>query len=306
MLKSNFLNHLTGLSAMKRTILSALLFILSFSLQTNAGLFDDRFPSPRVAAMGGAGVSTEYSVWSAYYNPAGLSRLERLQMGAAYLRLYNLNFFKNFFGGVAYPLPKKYGTLSLNFQYFGVDYEGENLSGEYTFALSHGFYLLKDIHSSLAFGYSLKGYHWTLGTSVGGINLGSATTFGLDVGFQASVYSRTYIGVYFLNLNAPQVGQSVKHDLPQRIVAGISYQPYDGVSTSLDFNRLIGSENTEAWGGAEFRVFEYIFLRFGGTTSPNRFSAGVGFKIQDFNVDYGLRTHSELGETHSFGVMYSF
>lgn len=294
---------------MKNTlkILAPLILLgIILPLQVYGGLFDDRFPSPRIAAMGGAGVSIENSVWSAYYNPAGLSSLANAQAGASYIRLYNMNFFKNFFGGIAYPLPEKYGTLSLNFQYFGVDYEGENLSGEYTFSLSHGFYLLKDIHSTLALGYSLKGYHWNLGTSVEGVKLGSATALGIDVGLMASVYSRTYIGVYLLNLNSPQVGQFTKYDLPQRVVAGISYQPYDGVTTSLDFNHLIGQEETEVWGGAEFQVFQYIFLRFGGTTNPNRFSAGLGLNVSNFSIDYGLRTHSELGETHSMGLMYSF
>ena len=220
--------------------LLALLFLTS--LPANAGLFDDRFPSPRIMAMGGAGVAVGDGVWSPYYNPAGLSSLEKIQIGGAYQRLYNLKFFKNFFGAAAYPLPQKYGTLSLGVQYFGVDYEGESLSGEYTLSLSHGFYLLKDIHSSLAFGYSLKAYNWDLGTSVGGTELGSTTVMGVDVGFQASVYSRTFVGIYFLNINAPQVGEVAKYDLPQRFVAGVSYQPYDGVTTSLDLNRLAGQE----------------------------------------------------------------
>jgi hypothetical protein len=283
-----------------------LLAVATLPLQVYGGLFDDRFPSARIAGMGGAGVAAENTVWAAYYNPAGLSRLQNPQLGASYIRLYNMKFFKNFFGAAAYPLPKRYGTLSVNFQYFGVDYEGENLSGEYTFAVSHGFYLLKDINSSLAFGYSLKGYHWNLGTSVEGAELGSTSTFGIDVGLQASVYSRTYIGVYVLNINSPQVGQFTKYDLPRRVVAGIAYQPYDGVTTSLDFNHLIGYRETEVWGGAEFNVFKYIFLRFGGTTNPNRFSAGVGLRVSNLMIDYGMRTHSELGETHSMGLMYSF
>lgn len=277
-------------------------FLCSSSLQ--AGLFDDRFPSARVMGMGGAGVASAEGLWASYYNPAALSQARNIQLGSSYQRLFNLNFFKNYFAAGVYPLPEKYGALSLSFQYFGVDYQGENLSGEYTFALSHGFNLLEDINSSLSFGYTLKAYYWTLGTSVEGLDLGSSATFGVDVGLRASVYSRTSIGVYFLNLNAPQIGEFTQYDLPQRIVAGISYQPYDGVTTSLDFNRLVGANDLEAWGGAEFQVFQYIYLRFGGTTNPNRFSFGVGVNASHFNLDYSLRTHSELGETHLVGLSY--
>ncbi len=290
---------------MKKSTLSIIIALLFYG-NLFAGLFDDRFPSPKISAMGGSGVAIGSGVWASYYNPAALSQLSNIQVGSAYVRPFNLTFFNNFFGAGAYPLPKKYGTLSLSFQYFGVDYEGQNLSGEYTFALSHGFYLLNDINSSLAFGYSLKGYYWTLGTSVEGVNLGSSTTVGIDVGFQASVYSRTFVGVYFLNINAPQVGDITKHDLPQRIVAGLAYQPYNGVTTTLDFNRSLDADETEVWGGAEFQMFDMLMLRFGGTTNPNRFTAGLGLNMNKFSIDYALRTHSELGETHTFGLVYGF
>lgn len=283
-----------------------LIFILSASIQIFAGLFEDRYPSPKATAMGGAGTAVNGDVWASYYNPANLSGLERIKVGTSYLRLFNLSFFKNFFGAVAYPLPQKYGTASFSVQYFGVDYEEKNLNGEFTFALSHGFYLLKDIHSSLAAGYSIKAYHWDLGESRQFGDLGSSTTLGIDLGLQASIYSRTYLGVYFLNINTPQVGDVVKHDLPQRIVVGIGYQPYDGVTTSLDFNRVIGVGDMQLWGGAEFNVFQNLFLRFGGTTNPNRLTAGLGIEYAQFKIDYALMTHNELGETHQFGLIVSF
>lgn len=286
------------------TIFLALLMVVAFVSPASAGLFDDRYPSPRVLAMGGAGVATANTVWASYYNPSGLSRLSNFQVGSSYMRLYNLEFFNNIFGAAALPINTRYGGVSVSFQHFGVDYRGESVSGETTIAISHGFYLLNDIQSSLALGYSLKSYHLNFGTSVDGLELGSAMTYGIDVGLQASVYSRTHIGLYFLNINNPQVGEGVKHDLPQRIVAGIAYQPYDGVTTTFDLNRLLGADDMEFWGGAEFDIIKFLTFRFGGTTNPGRFSAGVGIKIEKLSIDYGMRTHSELGETHSIGIRY--
>lgn len=273
---------------------------------SQAGLFDDRYPSARATAMGGSAVAVANDVWAAYYNPAGLAQINQIEVGTSYLRLFNVSFFSNFFGSAVYPLPRKYGTASWSFQYFGVNYKNENISGEYTVSFSHGVYLLKDIHSSLALGYSLKAYHWTLGESLEWGNLGHSTSFGIDVGLLASVYTRTYLGVYFLNLNNPQIGAYTKHDLPQRIVVGLSYQPYDGVTTSLDFNRLIGVGDMQLWGGAEFQVLSNLDLRFGATTNPNRFSAGLGIQVAQFVLDYALLTHSELGETHQIGLMIKF
>lgn len=288
-------------------VIAVTLMIKLLSVQpAQAGLFDDRLPSARFTAMGGAGVAVANDVWAAYYNPAGLSRVDRIQVGTSYTRLFNVSFLRNFFGAATLPISQKYGTLSLTLQYFGVNYKESNLSGEYTLALSHGFYLLKDIHSSLAIGYSLKAYHWRLGESLTFGDLGSATTVGVDVGLMASVYSRTYLGIYFLNLNTPQIGAYQQHDLPRRVVVGLAYQPYDGVTTSLDFNRTIGTGETQLWGGAEFQVFNNLFLRFGGTTNPSRFSAGIGLQFAQFQLDYGLLTHSELGETHQIGFRVGF
>jgi hypothetical protein len=286
--------------------LTLLIFLLVFNQTSVAGLFDDRYPSARATAMGGSGVAVANDLWAAYYNPAGLPQLEKVSIGTSYLRLFNVSFLSNFFGVVNYPLPGKYGTASVNFQYFGVNYKDQNLSGEYTFAFSHGFYLLKDIHSSLSFGYSVKGYHWSLGESLEWGSLGSATTFGLDVGLLASIYTRTFIGVYLLNINTPQIGAYTKHDLPQRVVVGLAYQPYDGVTTSIDFNRTIGRGEMQVWGGAEFRILSRLDLRFGATTNPNRFSAGLGLHIAQFILDYALLTHSELGESHQIGLGIEF
>lgn len=290
---------------MKRPILWLSLICLLGVLwgQGGAGVFDDRFPSARSTGMGGTGVALSNDVWAAYYNPASLSLLEKPMFGSSYLRLFNASFLRNFFVAGAYPLPRRYGTVSLSVQYFGVNYQGRDLSSEYTFSLSHGFYLIKDIHTSLAFGYSLKLYYWNLGQSLQFGDLGSSSTFGLDLGFQASVYNRTYVGVYVLNVNAPQIGEVAKNDLPQRVVVGVAYHPYDGVTTSLNFNRLIGSEKNQVWAGAEFNVFRYLFLRFGGTSNPNRFSTGLGIRYGKIQLDYALLTHSELGETHQLGFM---
>ena len=98
-----------------------LFFLIVFAPESNAGLFDDRFPSARATAMGGSGVAVANDLWAAYYNPAGLPQLEQISIGTSYLRLFNVSFLSNFFGVVNYPFPGKYGTASVTFQYFGVD-----------------------------------------------------------------------------------------------------------------------------------------------------------------------------------------
>ncbi len=231
---------------------------------------------------------------------------------------FGYSFFRNYFIIGAAGLPDEYGAISFSFQGFGVNYLGNELSTEYTAALSHGFYLMKDIHSSLSLGYNLKFYHWKLGESVGtwvdlpdwrgyylddGLSLGSASSYGIDIGAQASLYGRTFVGVYLLNINAPTIGANTRHDLPQRIVIGAAYKPQSGVTTSLSFNKAVGYD-TQIEGGFEFQIVEYFALRLGAGTNPNRFSGGFGINIEGINFDYALRTHPVLSETHLFGLSY--
>jgi hypothetical protein len=281
-----------------------LIILLAWVVNSQAGIFDERYPSARATAMSGSIVSIAHDVWAPYYNPAGLAHVERSAIGASYQMPYNLSFFNNYFISAVTPVPwGNYGTLAVSFQKFGVHYQGTDMSSEYTFSLSHGFSLMQDIHSSLGVGYNLKYYHWSLGESVGGIELGSGSTFGVDLGVQGSLYSRTFIGLYFLNINTPKIGAIRKHDLPQRIVAGIGYTPIDNMATTIAINKTIGKES-QVEAGFEFYVIPMLALRLGVSTAPNRFSGGFGFNYENIHFDYAIRTHPVLSETHQFGLSY--
>jgi hypothetical protein len=280
-----------------------IMIIILFISQTFAGVFDDRYPSARATAMSNAYVAVANDVWAGYFNPAGLAALRQYEFGFAIQRPFNLKFFRNGFLGVTFPLPGQFGTLGLLAETFYVDYNGNQLSVENTIELSHGFYLLNDTHSSLSIGYNLKYYYWDLGESVGGLELGSAGTFGVDLGLQASIYRRTYVGVYVYNINGPTIGSEVAHDLSKRIVIGAAYQPYTGLTTSLAIEKTIGFD-TQVQGGFEFFLVDWLAIRAGASTNPSRFSAGFGLLYSGFQLDYSFQTHDVLAETHKFGFIY--
>ncbi|MEJ2543829.1 MAG: hypothetical protein P8Y99_07150 [Calditrichaceae bacterium] len=285
-----------------RLIFLIMILILLMGI-VHAGVFDDRYPSARATAMSNAYVAVANDVWAGYSNPAGLAGLRQYEFGFAIQRPYNMKFFRNGFLGVSIPLPQKYGTVGLLAETFYVDYNGNQLSVENTIGLSHGFYLLNDIHSSLSIGYNLKYYYWDLGESVGGLELGSAGTFGVDLGLQASIYRRTQVGVYVYNINGPTIGSEVAHDLPKRIVIGAAYKPYTGLTTSLAIEKNIGFD-TQVMGGFEFFLVDWLAIRAGASTNPSRFSAGFGLQYSGFRLDYSFQTHDVLSETHKFGFIY--
>ncbi len=287
-------------------VLKLLIVSLLFLISTlYAGAFNDRYPSARAAGLSNAFTAVANDVWAAYYNPAGLAQNNYYSAGFAYQRIFNLSFLKSFFLAANVPLPEKYGTVAFSAERFGVDYEGDWMSSESTLMLSHGFYLLNDAHSSLSFGYNLKYFYWELPESVEGRKLGSAGTFGLDVGFMASVYHRTYLGVYVYNLNAPTFGVDTQQELPQRVSAGIAYRPVTELVTSFSLEKTVGLD-TQLMAGLEYRLIEYLSLRLGASTMPNRLSAGLSIYYAGFQIDYGFRNHPVLAETHQFSIIYNF
>ena len=60
-------------------IILILLFIICTTFQINAGLFDDRYPSAKATAMGGAGTAVGNDVWASYYNPAYLGAIDKMK-----------------------------------------------------------------------------------------------------------------------------------------------------------------------------------------------------------------------------------
>jgi len=187
---------------------------------------------------------------------------------------------------------------------FGVVYKSEDMSTETAFTFSHGRYIFKDYNSSLSIGYNVRLMRWSLGRSLQYGELGSASTLTLDVGFRATLYDRTMVGVYVTNLNNPEFGEINSHDLPRKVVIGFAYVPYSGVTTVFDIKKDIGKDQTQFWGGAEFELNKYFALRTGAMANPNRFTFGGGFTYEKFVLDYALITHPELAETHQFGIRY--
>ena len=279
--------------------------VLLFAIAGYGGAFDDRYPSARSAGMGNAFTAVANDAWAAFYNPAGLAQLGQYQAGIGYQRPFGLSFFNSVFGSAVMPLPGDYGTISVSIESFGVKYKGTTLSNETTAMLSHGFYLLNDIHTSLSIGYNLKFYHMSLGTSVEGAELGSGGTVGMDVGVMASIYKRTYLGLFVYNINNPRLGVETSEDLPRRVVVGAAYRPYTGLTTSISVDQSLGAE-MQVEAGFEFQLVEMLALRLGASSNPNRITAGLGLNFENFQLDYAFRSHPVLAETHMFSLLYSW
>lgn len=282
-------------------------FVVLFSVASAMGqmVSNPLPPVPAAMAVGGAYTAVAEGPAACFWNPAGLAYTKGTQGGFAYHQPWGLAFLTHLAGVVTSELPRKAGSAAISYQSLGTRSGGTSLSTEGELALSHGLLLQQDIHTALAIGYSFKLITWSLASSVAGnsgeVDLGTAATFGLDLGASAQVWDRLRLGGVMHNINHPQLGAFTKRDLPQMFSGGILYAPYRGVQTSFDIERVLGGE-TQFKGGINANVIEPLDLRFGIFTNPNAFTAGFGLHWRELVLDYAFVYHPILSPTHQVGL----
>jgi hypothetical protein len=266
-----------------------------------------------ISATGSSNIACIASAWSQLTNPAGLSRLSAIELVGGFHKPYGLAYYSSQVAVAAVPLGK-FGTVALGYQGSSTTYSGNSLSSETALSLSHGFYLQKDLFSTLAIGYTINLYQLDYGQSAGvsgdgsdGINLGSGTGIGVDLGIQGSLHERTWVGLYAKNINSPEMGSSLSaQNLPRSLAIGFGYEPYYGLTTSFMIFQKIGVDKTQYRAGLEYRLIPWLIIRTGVDTEPNRIGFGFGIEKWGILADYAFISHPILPETHQFSVGYTF
>ena len=280
---------------MKKIILLSLILIPCALL---LGVYDDYQSSARARGMGGAFVGVANDVNTIFFNTAGLADLGyEAKVGFAQLNGEKFSEYKTLALGA--KLPKWFGTLGVGVRMLDVDFEDTTLLGEQIFSLSHAITLQEDIHSTINFGYNVNYYN------LGFDDDDSDDAFGFDLGVTALLHTRTKLGFAITNLGKAKMGFENQIKLPSTMAMGLSYMPYDGVTTSLEVKKDF-AESTEFMGGVEARLFEPLYLRFGVHQNPATYSAGATFVVEGISLDYAFTYHSVLNPTHYLNLGYKF
>lgn len=276
--------------------------LLAATVRPASAAFEDIEVSPRLRAIGEAGTAVTRDVYAAMHNPASLAWSEDLAGAASYVEPFSLPFTSQ--GTVAghLPLPRGAGAIGFGVRTFGVRWRDVDLQNETTLSFAHGFRLMHDAQSELAFGWSVNLYSLSFGSSVTGLDPGRASTVGLGLGAVAVLRERTRVGFAVENANNPSIGDRDHQDLARRVTGGLAYSPYAGVTTLLDMNAELGSE-IEYRGGVEFEAAPFLWLRAGLCTEPNKFTAGFGLEVRGMHLDYGFTSGGGvLDDTHHVGL----
>ena len=264
--------------------------ILTFSFLNAAFEFD--YSGSRSDALANAYTSIAEGVEGVIFNPAATATLNGREISAYYNYLYSS------LGAGLKGLTLQYGPLKILNRKFAVSilrlsaqFDNETYA-ENTIVLSHGF----PVSSNLYAGFNLNIYHLQ-----NPMNLGNATTFGVDFGVLAKIYDRWSLGFSIHNLNNPRLtAQTGTEELPFWIQGGVSFR---GGRYSLTSFELRESKDypVRISIGEEVKVLEFAKLRAGLMSEGSlfRFTSGVGLKVRKFQFDYALWYNPDLPLTHT-------
>ncbi len=267
----------------------------------------------RALAMGGAyyGVSDDAS--AAYWNPSGLSLLQRKEVTVMQATLPSTAKYTYF----TYAHPTKKGsTFAISMTQFGasgfekvdVIYDANNepktiTSGgsfddkQQSMAFSWG----KSVTETLGFGLTIKQVTRALAGK-------SDSSRSMDVGIMKAVGPYYRVGLGLQNVFSMRTGETDDR-LPVVFMVGNSFRFFkDRLTLALDGNKPM-TGNMEARFGGEYWVSRWFAFRFGlmGIPDVQETDFGFGIKFKSFNLDVAQGIH-DLGAAAStrFSLTFRF
>lgn len=306
-----------------RSILSSLFII--FILASSIALGQDTYRfmnidmSARAAALGGSFSTNNDDVDVLFYNPAGMSFLEKNPVSFSFVKhLMDINLFSLAYS-TEFENIGRFGTAVkyINYGTFdGADEfgnkTGEFGAGELAFILGY----TNEFTENFYYGANAKVIYSSIEDK-------SSSAVGLDLGVNYEIPSQQLnLAATVLNLGT-QISSYIdtKEDLPLDITIGISKRLENlPVRLSLDFHQL-NKDRDELYQhlkgftlGAEFYLSEVFTLRFGYDNEARSdlkvgssagiagFNGGLGVKISEYIFNYGYSSMGSIGAMHRIGL----
>ena len=265
----------------------------------------------KAMGMGESQVAATDDLYASYWNPAGLTRLQKPQIAL----MHNEWFagINHEFVGFALPLGNV-GTVGASASYLsfgelqGRDRDGNETTVFRPYDLALILSYARGFGDSLAFGTNAKFLREQIADETG---TGIAFDFGGLYTFQEIPLS--------LGFNAQHVGPRVQFieeafGLPFTFRLGVAYRLWsEALMLTMDIIRP--SDNDVATGvGAAYTIGNILQLRtgykykIGGNDlgAMSGLTGGFGLTLRQFQIDYALVPFGVLGLTHRFSLVASF
>jgi|GEM_PF-316389 len=297
-------------------ILVLLVFLLSFRSAMAAGVgttgaaFLEINGSASAAGMGEAVTGYSQEIGSIYTNPAGLTTVKGMEASLMHMEWFQS--IRSEYVSFARPFPGL-GVIggSVSLLYLTMDKTTEKAYDSANDTTCSAYDMLVNLSWANKFDKLLKNL------SIGGnfkfiretIDVYNANTLAIDMGGTYWFDWGLSLGVVCQNMGLPIKFVEKGDPLPFTFKVGAAYNKLmEGLNITTDINVPLSYKLNVRF-GAEYWLIEAIAIRAGYKTetdlgSLSGLSAGLAFRISDFQLDYAFVPYGDMGLTHRFSVMW--
>lgn len=273
----------TTKKAIPYKLLLILWFILFFTPLISSQNAFSTSSGARGIGMGNANLTLQ-DIYSGFNNQAGLAYLDGFS-GAAFVEnrflLQELQL-----AAISIAQRTNSGTFGMVLQYFGFEAYNEQKVG-----LNYSRQLFDKLSIGAQFDF--------LSTRIKEYGNASAITF--EVGLQYEILDKLTTGIHIFNPVRATIGAE---NLPSIIQIGWTYH----VANYLAISGTIEKDATLPYNaklGLEYEIAKKIQLRVGMNSNPNRLSFGVGYLVNQLQLNVAATYHDVLGFSPALGFQFT-
>lgn len=300
-----------------KILLAAVVFLCTCHLSLSTDVyasFEETGIGARPAALGGAFTSVADDVHALYYNPAGLSRINRKELSTSY-GLLNTGLSDNSninhsYAAYAHPFQSKIGTFGFSWEQFYV----QNLYKEQTISFGYGRKFFRSLALGIAFKRLYREFSAPTGQTdeTGFVDTGktdplyadsnSRSNYAVDAGILYKFCKKYSLGIMVQDINQPDIAISKQNREIQPIVirSGIAYQERTMIlagqlntvkSPAGLTNNLFFTLAAEKWWLAARWLHADLAVRASFSAGPESFSQtamGLSYQFWAIRIDYGF------------------
>jgi hypothetical protein len=251
----------------------------------------------RALAMGGAFTSIADDASAAYWNPAGITAIDKIEIMTMYSSL-SLDRTLNMLGAVIPTATGSFGLSLLNSGVGNIKGYDENKTSTGNFDYQSNTILISygtKVQEQLSAGANVK-------IITDAMKDNSRTGFALDFGVLTSPVKNFSIGLKMQDI----LNKMGDDTIPMSINFGMSYKLFNGnLTLSGDINKIADRENLKTRAGVEYKVAN--ILSFGAGVNDGNLSFGLSFYMEKISIAYAYVTDDfKVADRHHISLGYKF